>query len=189
MFKASRLPSRSTQGSSASGERLNSFITDTVCDCFVELCASFGVAAEASSCVTSKPSITSVLGFTGSRLYGSLAISTTHEFLARTRPVPPRNELEVRDWGAELVNRLVGRFRNKLEPYGIDLRMATPVTIEGPQLDVAFDDPRSLREALWFASPPGHVAVLVDAVIEDGVEFSPRPNAMRPVAEGDFLEL
>lgn len=86
------------------------------------------------------------------------------------------------------MNQLVGRFRNKLEPYGIDVRMATPVTIEGDQLELAFDDRRSERDALWFTSPPGHVAVLVDAIVDPGVEFQLQPNAARPLTEGGFLE-
>ena len=128
-----------------------------------------------------------MLGFTGSQLRGSLAISTTREFLARTRPVPFQSDLEVRDWGAELVNQLVGRVKSRMVEYGVDLRLSTPVSIMGADLHVMFDDRGSSRDALWFSSPPGHVAVLVDVVVEPGVEFRRLPEHGLPVAEGDFV--
>ena len=86
-----------------------------------------------------------------------------------------------------MVNQLVGRVKNRMVEYGVEIRLSTPVSIAGADLDVMFDHRSSCRDALWFSSPSGHVAVLADVVVDPGVEFKRLPEHGPSIAEGNFV--
>ena len=73
-----------------------------------------------------------VAGFHGSGIRGTAILGTSREILIRSNPGIDSGH---RDWTAELANQFVGRMKNQLLQHAVDLHMATPAVIRGPDID------------------------------------------------------
>lgn len=69
-----------------------------------------------------------VLGFTGESMRGTLVLAMAAETIHRSSP-PPSGSL--REWIAELSNQLLGRIKNQLLAYGVEIHVTVPVVIRG----------------------------------------------------------
>jgi hypothetical protein len=116
-----------------------------------------------------------VIGFRGQDLTGSLLVVGNFALLSACRPQPPKpgplsmssasDWLLVRDWSMELANQLLGRMRNRLREYGIEVQVRLPTAVSGYPLAVsirsrtstplqfATSSKQMLR--LWFDAAPG----------------------------------
>jgi hypothetical protein len=78
------------------------------------------------------PELSATIGFTASsgnsaRASGRLTLSMSPEvmeLMQGERPLPVRHS----DWSRELVNQLMGRFKNRLLPYGAKLQAGLPTS-------------------------------------------------------------
>lgn len=105
-----------------------------------------------------------VIGFTGKNMRGTLVLAPTRTMLERSHQ---GENCEFRDWAGELANQLLGRIKNQLRRYGIDIEVTTPVIVKGQYLASV---PRIDRKALHsFAASPGNVSVWFDAELAPGV--------------------
>ena len=74
-----------------------------------------------------------VAGFHGPGIAGNAILGASREVLTTSSPV---SEPEHRDWTAELANQFVGRLKNQLGEYGVDLQqLASPAVVGSPDIN------------------------------------------------------
>src|SRR5207237_7934785 len=104
-----------------------------------------------------------VIGFTGTVLRGTLVLAPTRTLLERSHMGMP---CEFRDWAGELANQLMGRIKNQLRTYDVEVHVTTPVIIKGQYLASV---PRGEQSLHTFAASPGNVSVWLAADVTEGV--------------------
>ena len=148
------------------------------------LFSAYEVRVEEQAAPTIDPSddvpYAAVLGFTGKDMKGTLVLAPTRVLLARSHLGLP---CEFRDWSGELANQLLGRIKNELLPYGIEIFASTPVTMRGHYLASI---PRCEQSLRCFAASPGNVSVWFDAELSAGVSFG-EPRGESVPREGDTI--
>jgi CheY-specific phosphatase CheX len=96
----------------------------------VELFMAYGVQLAPMStnlAETEKPMISSIMGFIGPDIRGTLLLAADYGPLLASRPCEGR----LRDWAGELANQIVGQLKSKLLARGTDLALGTPVVLQG----------------------------------------------------------
>ncbi len=99
--------------------------------CVTELLREMGLPAErladAQEAVSLPESLVGFCGFGGMDLRGSITIMGSLPLFSRMHPLPatvtPR---DLADWACELVNQTVGRYRNRLLAYNVNLAPGLP---------------------------------------------------------------
>ncbi len=124
-----------------------------------------------------------IIGFTADEMRGTMVLAATETPLRRSTSETTHR----RDWIAELANQLLGRMKNRLVPYGVDLVMTTPLSLRGNHLVMEPSD-AELKPHLFYSDDGGSVCVWFDAEFEPGVELtkSEDPDAQCP-DEGELL--
>lgn len=133
----------------------------------VELFGVYNVNLTRSTVDISKmedPMISSVMGFVGEQLRGTLLLTADHGPLLATRPCDGR----LRDWAGELANQLVGQLKAKLLARGTDLALTTPVVLQGLRLEPL---PKHEAEPVIFKGANGMVLVWVEIETVAGFEL------------------
>jgi hypothetical protein len=107
--------------------------------CTGELLALYGVkperAIEENLAQEETAEIAAFSGFANDDLRGSYTLQGSTELFSRLHPIPPTmSPRDLTDWACEVVNQLVGRFRNRIRTYGISLALSVPQSALGSQL-------------------------------------------------------
>lgn len=71
-----------------------------------------------------------VIGFTGRGATGTVMLGTTADLLWSCCPIKGAEQ----DWVAELINQLLGRMKNQLLRYGLELYSTVPLVLRGEWL-------------------------------------------------------
>lgn len=111
-----------------------------------------------------------VIEFVGKGLRGSVTLASSSEPLASTKPVPGAGD---RDWLAELTNQLLGRIKNQLLLYAVEITFGTPVTLRGEHfasLERGKDPP------LAFEGARGFVRVWLEVTFARTFQMLDRPD-------------
>ena len=116
--------------------------------------------------------IIAVVGFTSHQIRGALGLATTLATLQGIAEQPDPTDSELDDWLGELSNQLLGRLKNRLVSYQIDLHMATPMTLRGVDLRL-HPTPENRLLACHFRSATGHLSAWLDTRIAPGLELIP----------------
>ena len=125
-----------------------------------------------------------VVGFNGKALTGALMIATDLEPIEASRPTPQTTD---RDWIAELSNQLLGRFKNRLLGFGVEVYATTPIVLRGERI-TPLGSSGSLPGVVFTTPNGGRVTVWVDHHALDGLQLAKLANAGDPVArEGDVI--
>lgn len=123
-----------------------------------------------------------VIGFQGEALAGTLMIAADREPIQATRPAASTD----RDWIAELANQLLGRFKNRLLAYGMEVHSTTPIVIRGERI-TPLGSNGGLPGVVFRCAAGGQVTVWIDHHTIDGLQLQ-RLADPEPVArEGDVL--
>ena len=126
--------------------------------------------------------IAGIIGLVDDGVRGNITIATTGAVLEAT--CPGENH---RDWIGELANQLLGRTKNKLLIYGLDLKLSPPVAITGENLRVQGTRGSSV---IFHHYECAHGPVLVWFVVKIDPEIhltkSEDPDA-QPHDEGELL--
>lgn len=106
------------------------------------------------------------IGFAGRELRGALVLISTRKLV--TLALPPEvqdrtSDEQLADWMGELTNQLLGRIKNKLLAYGIELAMGTPAVMLGSDLSRK-DRHRGIRRQFAFLHGEEPLSVCFDAV-------------------------
>lgn len=127
------------------------------------------------------------IGYTGRLVRGALAIAVDEELALKLDPLSIQlgSDHKLRqDWIGELANQLLGRIKNKLLAYSIDVALSTPVIVSGVQLRVGAQQPNGIRLAF---EGQGHRAdVWWNAEVDPELELS-QEGAPDVQAEGEML--
>ena len=114
-----------------------------------------------------------VIGFVATGLRGSLVLGSSSEPLDSSNPA---KAVPVREWIAELSNQLIGRIKNQLLLYALELRVDTPVTLR----DSPMSDARTRGlPSVSLQGRAGLVRVWMDLQIGRGFHMADEPDASR----------
>ena len=107
--------------------------------CTSELLAELGAKAEPAEGERQLPAaaegIAAFSGFGNNELRGSFTLVGPTRLFSRLHPLPPTvTPRDLADWACELVNESVGRFRNRLLAYGVNLALGVPQSALADQL-------------------------------------------------------
>ena len=114
-------------------DQLASQIADLTGECCVELFAAYGVALNSHAAefiVSEEILLSGVIGFVGPTLRGTCLLVGNRSPIELSSP----QKEHTRDWVGELTNQLVGRFKNALLRYGVEIAIAIPVVLTAAQL-------------------------------------------------------
>jgi len=127
-------------------------------------------------------SFCAIVGFSGASIRGSLVLGVSPHAI---QSVGGGNGNTPRDLMGELSNQLLGRLKNKLLPYGVELFLTIPVVLRGEHFAPM---PRSELNPLRFGLNGGNVWLWIEVECFDGFEMRLEPSAsVVPMAEGDAL--
>lgn len=145
--------------------------------------AAYGAETEPCDDRTEQHDMVAVLGFSDPSVRGGLALSMP---TALARALVPGLDVSDEDWVGELGNQVLGRVRNQLLRYDLDLGLGTPVVISAVGITIA-----SLRDStplhVPFRSGEHVFGVFLETRFEDGFEFG-TPSLDRVAAdEGSMM--
>lgn len=128
-----------------------------------------------------------VLGFTGEGIKGTIVVSANGQAVAATFP-DGGSQQDREDWVGELCNQLLGRVANKVLAYGISVRMSTPVSFSGTELNLQ-DQSKDSSSASWSLRGPGEaeLSVHLTAEVEPHVTWESTESAEEAPEEGDLM--
>ena len=91
------------------------------------------------------------------------------------------------DWMRELANQLMGRFKNRLLPYGTTLQAGLPGSIGREALEAQLSRATNLR--IYRARTlRGEVVTTLDGTLKDSeLCYVGQPSDAKPVAEGELI--
>ena len=126
------MPGDSTQA------RLAEILSQCTCELLAELGARPERAKEAEPSPPSREGIAAFSGFGNNELRGSYTLVGPTRLFSRLHPLPltvaPR---DLADWACEVVNQSVGRFRNRLLAYGVNVALGVPQSALAEQLRIS----------------------------------------------------
>jgi hypothetical protein len=143
-------------------------------DCCAQLFAGYGYPlVPASPAAGATLAYFGIIGFTATALNGSLVLGCSEEALSRSNPA---KAVHVREWVGELANQLVGRVKNQLLLYALELRVDTPVTLRETHMS------QTRTQGLPSISLQGQgglVRVWIDLQLGRGFQMATEPDPSR----------
>ena len=125
------------------------------------------------------------IGFTGEYVRGILAIAVDDELAKRLNPVlPDPDSCGGDDWIGELANQLLGRLKNKLLRFNIEVAITTPIIVHGSHLKIGTVHRKATR--LAFSSGASQADVWLDAEVDPALAIS-EEDAPDVQAEGAMV--
>lgn len=147
-----------------------------------ELFESYGVSiAHTSEPLSERFGCCGVIGFTSDNLRGSIIIAASNEILQRSYPIP--GAPPQCDWLGELANQMLGRLKHKLLSHGVEIALATPIVLQGYEIQPLFGGAHFCEH---FSSGAGAVRLWLDLDAEPGFALC-EEMATSNAAEGDLL--
>jgi chemotaxis protein CheX len=139
---------------------------------------------EYQPCVELGDVLAASVEFHGDNLHGSMILAGHPHVLARLYPFPTtRQQIDPIDWTSELTNQAVGRFKNRLLAYGLDLSVNLPQNMPAEELRAA-----SKRKLIEIPMSIGIDDMRLDALLEleVGPEFKLADQSV-PLPKGPAL--
>lgn len=116
--------------------------------------------------------IVAVVGFASEKLKGGVALGICADLARRIAPSPTT---ELADWTGEICNQILGRIRNQLLRYDVDLGIGTPVVLAGVGIDIKPSRAGTLHHQC-FSSSGYQFEAFLEVTFAEGYEF-PEPTA------------
>lgn len=156
---------------------------EVVAECVEKVFDAYATTIEAAPNEHVGHEVVAVIGYAADEVRGGLALGITKNLAERTMPTP---DTPLYDWAGELANQILGRVRNRMLSYKLDIQIATPVVLHGLGVQVMSSGAGSVKIASY-RSGSDAVQVLVEARFEDGYEL-PEPYADdSAIDEGEML--
>lgn len=124
-------------------------------------------------------------GFTGEFVRGMLAIAIDDQLASVINPVANGAKDANYDWIGELANQLLGRLKNKLLSWNVEVALSTPVVVHGAQLSIASLQ-RKAEQIDFNANESSTISVWWDAEVDPALELT-QENAPEVQAEGEMV--
>lgn len=138
-----------------------------------ELYAALGCElVETEGEVRATDSFASTIGFTALPARGSLVIVASPGILGRSFPAPnmPKTPKNLGDWVGETSNQLLGRIKNQLVGFGVEIQLSIPVVVMGRELS-CFGLDGAVERRLAFTSEGDTLEVRFYVAGADGWEL------------------
>jgi hypothetical protein len=162
-------------------------VSDSVIGLFEDYGASCVPARSAPGTGDVDAEIGTIVGFHGGGIRGGLAFTAPADLIAATLPVPRRTEAgerQLRDWTVEVLNQLLGRFKNRLAA-SLDFAVGSIVCFRGSNIRLAFV-PGKGGVALAFRVGGSSVEVYLDCEVVTDAGWE-REHSVGIVPEGDVV--
>jgi CheY-specific phosphatase CheX len=128
------------------------------------------------------------IGFTSDQMKGSLTLLCDMKFLEKTYPASSdgqkAEDTELKDWLGEMANLLLGRTKNILLEYGINLSLGTPTIITGKEINF---DSSSLNNYFNFTLAQNPISLYANVKVGKNVEFTKKEETNQGAKESDVL--
>jgi hypothetical protein len=157
--------------------------------CTCELFLARGVELRVVEHANDDMEYAATIGFSSDTMRGMLGLGMSPDTLER---LVARENLSSagglgEDWLAESVNQLLGRLKNKLLRYNLEVSLALPTVLRGVSLRFLSTRPAALWTYL-FESDAGPISVWLDVRHAAGLVLSPTSDPeMQGAPEGDLL--
>lgn len=165
------------------GDENNQVLSDVVSDCVIKVFEAYDATLEAADDADPGHEVVAVIGYAADELRGGLALGISKALAQRTMPT---SETPLYDWTGELANQILGRVRNKMLAYQVDIQISTPVVLHGLGVQVAPPGHHGVRVASY-KSGDDVVQVLLEARFEEGFVLPERSDNGDTVDEGEML--
>ncbi len=136
-----------------------------------------------------KPAYVSALGASGEGIAIMSMLKIDHDLLTRMHPLglADISQLYLEDWCRELNNQIVGRFKNKLLRYGVEISLGLPVLLSGSDVN-AISAPNITVSERFFESQDSLMTLALSTLVDPELEFVEQPSAEDESAplEGSF---
>lgn len=134
-----------------------------------------------------RPEIASTIGFTSPQASGTLTLGMPMALVAAAGAANASINA-ITDWAGELANQALGRFKNRVLSYDVEMGLATPVVVVGAELRIHAGQHVSF--AYWFETPSGPLIVHVAAKVDPAFDWvRKQDDEASSLAEGDFMML
>ncbi len=161
---------------------------------FLEACGAPCVSmtyTERSTALAGGQELGTMISLRGRSVRGGLAFVAPVELVAKLHPVLDRSRApdgQIRDWCLEMANRILGRLKNKLAPYGVEFDVGTPVCFSGRSIRLVFVPDASDDEAicLAFEAASSELRVHLDCSLQPGA-LARSTERLRIAAEGEVM--
>jgi hypothetical protein len=139
--------------------------------------------------VSLRESLMAFCGFGSAAFRGSVTILGSSQLFTRIHPLPiDVNPRDITDWACELVNQTVGRFRNRLAAYDVNLAIGLPQSALAENIHLS-SPLGAKRNPICFAIDGAVLEAWLDLTIRDGFELADKPSDERTttIREGSVL--
>jgi hypothetical protein len=153
-------------------ELLSVALGEAVAELFASLGHEITAAGPEAPLLSQGPSVASSIGYSHQSVSGTLTVigslSLLRALLAELRVEPSVLE-DAHDIGGEVNNMLLGRVKNKCGRFGLSLKLGTPTTVRGVDLQMAQAPAPSLTST-WsaFSAAGERFYVRLDTLIASG---------------------
>ena len=122
--------------------------------------------------VRAKPAYVSALGASGEGIAIMSMLKIDRDLLTRLHPLGSADisELYLQDWCRELNNQIVGRLKNKLLCYGIEISLGLPVLLSGSGVTTIAAPNQTVSERS-FESRDSLMTLALSTILDPDLEF------------------
>lgn len=125
---------------------------------------------------------TAVVGFHGTAISGAVILVVDNALLKASMQTPTPE----REWLAELANQLLGRLKNRLLAYGVDVTASTPTVLGAVR--IVPNGPKDQRQGITMVGNGSRATVWVDFQAKDPERLAKLARGETTVGrEGDLI--
>ena len=165
---------------------LSEVVHQSTKDAVYELFDSYGVSIQFSDLSESQQEningFLGMIGFSGVQIKGNLSVWAATEIIEKTG----NSNFDKTDWIAEIANQILGRIKNKLLRFDVELMMGIPTSIETGNLILNFIQ-RNVKKYRFTHGDGRQIVILLDTVFEDILVNESTKTADEAVEEGETL--
>lgn len=132
-----------------------------------------------------------IIGFSGAQMKGNLLIASTKELLDHTHPSKAMGmdvgEEDLADWIGEIANQTVGRLKNSLLKFSVNVAITTPTVLSGKQITAYTMKDNTIRKTLNFKMDQFSLSLTAHIELLDKIDFSRVEDSSKTEDEGSSL--
>jgi len=162
---------------------ISQVLNDTIPDATRLILNNGGIAVVHQTLLVARYDVVAVIGFSGNGFGGALGFAAERSII---KAAYGESDTVLSDsWLGEVANQLLGRLKNALLLYGVEVRLAIPMVLHG--LDLKMRAGESQINQFQFASPCGSTCVWVDANWNVHQPLTLADPEQQPQAEGELM--
>jgi CheY-specific phosphatase CheX len=161
-------------------------LTQLMSDAFEELVEHYGSKLTRIAEVRGEADLAAVIGFSGERVSGTVALVTSTEGANALRQLAPVTASEA-DWLMELSNQMLGNLKRKLAARAAPINIGIPTVIQGKRLAVRLMVPGLIVCTQIWDLADTCVSLQLGVLMEDNLDLSFESQDEIAVAQGGAI--